>query len=66
MTSSMTVTHAAVTEPVPRIEHLGHRLYMNSFFSSPALFDDLHTKTAVGLLDQIEKGCQSIFYITGN
>jgi len=31
---------------------------MDNFFSSPVLFDDLHTKaTAVELLDQIEKGC---------
>jgi hypothetical protein len=28
-----------------RIEHVEHRLYMESFFSSPALFDNLHTKT---------------------
>jgi len=33
---------------------------MDNFFSSPALFEDLHTKTAAGLLDQIEKGCQRI------
>jgi hypothetical protein len=27
------------------IEHVKHKLYMNSFFSTPALFDNLHTKT---------------------
>jgi len=59
-TTSMTATHATVTGLAARIEHVGHRLYMDSFFSSPALFDDLHTKTAAGLLDQIEKGCQRI------
>jgi hypothetical protein len=28
-----------------RIEHVEHKLYMDSFFSTPALFDNLHTKT---------------------
>jgi hypothetical protein len=56
----MTPTHATVTGLAARIEHVGHRLYMDSFVSSPALFDDLRTKTAAGLLDQIEKGCQRI------
>jgi hypothetical protein len=27
-----------------RTEHMGQKLYMDSFFSSSALFDDLHTK----------------------
>jgi hypothetical protein len=45
VTSSMTVTHATVAGLAARIEHVGHRLYMDSFFSFPALFDDLHTKT---------------------
>jgi len=34
-----------LTEFAARIEHMRHKLYMDSFFSSPALFDDLHTKT---------------------
>lgn len=28
-----------------RKEHVGHKLYMHNFFSSLALFVDLHTKT---------------------
>ena len=59
-TTSMTAAHATVTELTARIEHVGHRLYVDNFFSSPALFNYLHTKTAAGLLDQIEKGCQRI------
>jgi hypothetical protein len=53
-TTSMTVMRAAVTGLAARIEYVGHKLYMDIFFSSPALFDDLHTKTAAGLLVQIE------------
>ena len=45
VTTSMTATHANVTGLAARIEHVGQKLYMNSFFSSPALVDDLHTKT---------------------
>jgi hypothetical protein len=58
--TSMIATHATVTGLAVRIEHVGHRLYMDNFFSSPALFGDLHTKTAAGLLGQIEKRCQRI------
>jgi hypothetical protein len=44
-TPSMTATHATVTRLAARNEHVGHNFYMGSFHSSPALFDDLHTKT---------------------
>ena len=44
-TPSMTATHATVRGLAARVEHLGHKLYMGNFFPSPALFDDLHTKT---------------------
>jgi len=45
VTPSMTATHATVTGLAARIEHVGHKLYMDNFVSSPALFDDLHTMT---------------------
>ena len=45
MTPSMTATHANVTGLAVRIEHVGHVMCMDSFFSSPALVDNLHTKT---------------------
>jgi len=40
----MTATHATVTGLAARIVHVGHKLYMDSFFSSSASFDYLHTK----------------------
>jgi hypothetical protein len=42
-TPSMTATHTTVTGLTARIEHVGHKLYMDNFFSSPALCDDLHS-----------------------
>jgi len=45
MTPSMTGTHANVTGLAARTEHVGHKLYMDNFFSFPVLVDDLHTKT---------------------
>ena len=36
----VTATHATVTELTRKIEERGHKLYMDSFFSSPELFDD--------------------------
>jgi hypothetical protein len=57
VTSSFTATHAAVTGLAARIEHVGHNFYMDNFISSPALFDDIHTKaTAVELLRLNRKG----------
>jgi hypothetical protein len=47
----MTATHATVTGLAARNEHVGHKMYMDSFFSSPVFFDDLHTKTNTLLWD---------------
>jgi hypothetical protein len=40
-TDDMTATHAAVRYLTCRVEGLGHKLFMDNFFSSPRLFDDL-------------------------
>jgi len=40
-TQEMSATHGNVLELVRKVEGLGHRLYMDSYFSSPALFNDL-------------------------
>jgi hypothetical protein len=44
-TSSMTATQATVIGLAAGIEYVRQKLYMDNFFSSQALFDDLHTKT---------------------
>jgi hypothetical protein len=43
-TDKMTVTHATVAGLTRRVENVGHKHYMDNFFSSPDLFDDLHSR----------------------
>ena len=40
----LTATHARVTNLTRGVEGFGHKLYMDNFFSSPDLFDDLAQK----------------------
>jgi hypothetical protein len=40
-TDHMTVTHTTVKHLTYRVEALGHKLFMNNFFSSPRLSDDV-------------------------
>jgi len=40
-TQEMSATHGTVLELVRRVEGLGHKLYMDSYFLSPAVFDDV-------------------------
>jgi len=39
-TQEISATHGTVLELVRRVEGLGHKLYMDSYFLSPVLFDD--------------------------
>ena len=40
----LTATHATVTNLTRELEGFGHKLYMDNFFFSPNLFDDLDQK----------------------
>ena len=40
-TDDMTATHATVRHLTNRVEGLGHKIFMDNFFSSPRPFDDL-------------------------
>ncbi|PNF40809.1 hypothetical protein B7P43_G16650 [Cryptotermes secundus] len=40
-TEEITLTHGIVLQLIRRVEGLGHKIYMDNYFSSPALFDDL-------------------------
>ena len=40
----LTATHATVTNLTRGVEGFGHKLYMDNFFPSPDLFDDLAQK----------------------
>jgi hypothetical protein len=37
----MTATHTTVRHLTSRVEGLGHKIFMDNFFSSPRLYDDL-------------------------
>ena len=40
-TAQITATHRTVLQLIRRFEGLGHKIFMDSYFTSPALFDDL-------------------------
>jgi hypothetical protein len=58
-TDDMTTTHATVRNLTRRVEVLGHKIFMDNFFSSPRLFDDLdrHKINPCGTVRLTEKTC---------
>jgi hypothetical protein len=40
-TAEITATHGTVLQVIGRVEGLGHKVVMDNYFTSPALFDDL-------------------------
>jgi hypothetical protein len=40
-TAQITATHETVLQVIQRVEGLGHKVFMDNYFTSPALFDDL-------------------------
>ena len=43
-TDDMTATHATVRHLTCRVEGLGHKIFMDNFFSPPRIFDDLEKR----------------------
>jgi hypothetical protein len=41
VTAQVTATHRTVLQLIRRVEGLGHKVFMYSYFTSPVLFDDL-------------------------
>jgi hypothetical protein len=58
-TDDITATHATARHLTRRVEGLGHKLFMDNFFSSPRLFDDLdrHKINSCGTVRPNRKKC---------
>jgi hypothetical protein len=59
-TPTMTGAHGTVRGLMRRIENIGHKLYMDNFYSSSELLGDLHTKaiSCCGTVAKNKEGLQ--------
>jgi len=62
-TDNMTATHTTLRHLTSRVEGLGHKIFMDNFFSSPRLFDDLdrHKINSCGTVRPNRRGMPSDF-----
>jgi len=59
-TAQITATHGTVLQVNRRFEGLGHKIFMDNYFTSPALFDDLFQRkiNACGTVRNDRRGMQ--------
>jgi len=62
-TAQITATHRALLQVIQRVEGLGRKIFMDSYFTSPALFDDMfHRKiSAYGTVRHDRRGMPRAF-----
>ena len=44
-TAQITATHGMVLQLIRRVDGMCHKIFMDNYFTSPALFDDLFQRT---------------------
>jgi hypothetical protein len=62
-TTQITPTHGRVLQVIRRVEGLGHKIFMDNYFTSPTLFDDLFQRkiNVCGTVRQDRRGkCHEI------
>jgi hypothetical protein len=59
-TTQITATHRMVLQVIRRVEGLGHKTFMENYFTSPALFGDLFqlNTNACGTVHHVRHGMQ--------
>jgi hypothetical protein len=47
VSANVTLAHGTVLQLARRVEDVGHKLYMDNYFTSPDLFEDLYKRKIV-------------------